>query len=375
MGNIFSFFPDTRVSVSDDGTRIAPNVDRPRHHEPGCVLTINLTTACNLQCKYCYQEHLDRRTLSLQDVQRALKQVSTAACLPLVGIQFFGGEPLLELGLFKEIVSLCECEYPELSFSVVTNGTLLDRDTATFFRMHGISVITSWDGYGRYRVDRSGSDSSMRVLTNILQAAPILGDNLWVRFTVTPDVKDLVAPIRDLSETHIGQFIIKDVSWGGSDMVRTDLRRSKELYRHLAIYYLGEHRRNRDLLLCARGVGFSTILDDLASRKPRQMGCQGGISKLTLTADGEYIPCPRYGGANSNTFGSLSVGLTTEYYQPFRARCCPSACEACFAKPVCGGPCHPDLDHKPPDCSACELVRYRTILAIWLRHQMWKEPC
>lgn len=376
MGNIFRFFPDTRVSVATDGTKIAPNMDRPKHHEPSCVLTLNLTTVCNLQCKYCYQKRLGRRSLSLRDVQRALKQVATASNLPLLSIQFFGGEPLLELGLLKEIVSLCECEYPEISFSVVTNGTLLDSDTATFFKMHGIGVVISWDGYGQYRVDKSGSDSSKRVLTNILQTAPILEDNLWIRFTVTPDIKDLVTPMHYLSESHIKQFIIKDISWAGSDILCADLSRSKELYKRLAIYYLEKNQQKKRFLLCARGVGFSTILDDLNSKQPRELGCQGGISKITLTADGKYIPCSRYDTTNNcNTFGSLSVGLTKDYSQPFHARCHPSECAGCFAKTVCGGPCHPDINHKPPDCNACELIRYRTSLAIWLRHQMWKESC
>jgi uncharacterized protein len=370
MGEQYSFFPATRIILTEDGTRIVPNLTRQKHHEPGSELTVNLTTACNLRCKYCYQEQYDNRSLSLQHVQRALKQFSEVTILPLVSIHFFGGEPLLEFPLMKEIISLCKCKYPGLTFSVVTNGTLLDKDIATFFKTNGINVIVSWDGYGGYRVDSKGRDSSKQVLTNILEAAPILKDKLWVRFTVTPDVKDLVGPICDLSKAQIRQIIVKDVSYEGNNIVRAEIKRQKELYRDLAVYYLKEHQQGRSFLLCARGVGFSTILDDLSITNHRKLGCQGGISKITLTADGDYIPCPRYSKIKSITLGSISVGLKEKYYKPFQAKCCPPACETCFAKPICGGPCHPDSDHKPPDCDICKLIRYRTSLAVWLKHQM-----
>lgn len=98
-------------------------------------LTIVPTLNCNLRCRYCYQKHLDISMSQevckaiINEIERRIKSQN----IEELKVEWYGGEPLLKLGLIKHlsgnIMNLVQ-EY-NLSYeaSLVSNGTLLNSKT------------------------------------------------------------------------------------------------------------------------------------------------------------------------------------------------------------------------------------------------------
>jgi len=107
-----------------------------------------LTTACNLGCAYCYQNVRTERSMSWRVLRRALDLVSSSNH-PNPEINFYGGEPVLELPLIVRAIEYLEKNQTaggRVGTSVFTNGTLLDRGTRRFLARRGIATQISLDG-------------------------------------------------------------------------------------------------------------------------------------------------------------------------------------------------------------------------------------
>ena len=81
-------------------------------------VTLQLTQNCNFRCAYCHYTQNDGGQRTHSDKRMSI-EVAKAAILflrdhsqdtPSVYIGFYGGEPLLEFPLLKEIVAFCEEE-------------------------------------------------------------------------------------------------------------------------------------------------------------------------------------------------------------------------------------------------------------------------
>lgn len=111
---------------------------------------LNITDACNLQCKYCFvEQHPHYMTLrTAQDaVQWLLKNRELKQDNKNIFVNFFGGEPTL---LWDElIVPLVEWvrnnQFP-ISFGMTTNGTLLNEDRLKWMKDNQLGMLLSIDG-------------------------------------------------------------------------------------------------------------------------------------------------------------------------------------------------------------------------------------
>ncbi|MEJ2209623.1 MAG: anaerobic sulfatase maturase [Anaerolineae bacterium] len=132
---------------------------------------------CNLDCTYCF--FLSKELLypssdfrMSDEVLRAyLRQLFDAHQAPEVVVAWQGGEPtLMGLEFFRRSVALAE-EYKRpdqtISYTIQTNGTLLDDEWCAFLREHNFLVGLSLDGpramHDAYRVDKGGRGTYERV--------------------------------------------------------------------------------------------------------------------------------------------------------------------------------------------------------------------
>ncbi len=88
-------------------------------------------------------------------------------------IGFYGGEPLLNFGLIKECVEYIKNKYNgyEVHYGMTTNGSLLDKEKATWLIKHNVSISLSLDGpeeeHNRLRIYRNGKGTFRDVMKNI----------------------------------------------------------------------------------------------------------------------------------------------------------------------------------------------------------------
>ena len=140
------------------------------HHRR--LLTLELTHECNLACEYCcFGKHYSRsrqerrQPMSLDTARHAVARFLSHKP-PVAAIGFYGGEPLLEFKLLKDIVAFAEelggRSGVEMRFSLTTNGTLLSDEKIHYLVAHDFSVVISLDGnkesHDRYRVFKNGAN-------------------------------------------------------------------------------------------------------------------------------------------------------------------------------------------------------------------------
>lgn len=138
------------------------------------------SSLCNLRCRYCFyaDEAQNREQQSMghmsETTARTLIEEGFRWIEPggAVSFAFQGGEPTIAgLPFFEAFAAMARRSCPDgvkLSFSIQTNGTLLDETWAEFFRREGFLVGVSLDGFkdqhNLYRLDAQGGETWNRVV-------------------------------------------------------------------------------------------------------------------------------------------------------------------------------------------------------------------
>ena len=149
-------------------------------------LVFEVTDSCNLRCKYCayaelYNKYDERKNqhLSFDKTKRIIdylvdlwKNNSSDSFIQPMTISFYGGEPLMNYKLIKEIVSYVESirnSNRKFSFSMTTNAVLLDK-YMDFLVEKKFNILISLDGdeYGHsYRINVQGENSFEKIMKNV----------------------------------------------------------------------------------------------------------------------------------------------------------------------------------------------------------------
>lgn len=148
-------------------------------------LVFEVTDACNLRCKYCvfgeFYSGFDQRVsqfLSFSEAKAVIDYLvdlwshnAVAAASSQLCISFYGGEPLLNVPLIRQVVDYVhEIQVPKtITFSMTTNCVLLDR-YMDYLVENDFHLLCSLDGNSRsdaYRIRQDGSPSYDQVFANI----------------------------------------------------------------------------------------------------------------------------------------------------------------------------------------------------------------
>lgn len=103
-------------------------------------LTIAPTLNCNMRCPYCFEDKLNK--VMDDDTQEALlkfvKTKLTTGAYKKFSTSWYGGEPLLKKDIIEylsgEFIKLCDEYHIEYKSEIITNGILLDKDTALMLK-------------------------------------------------------------------------------------------------------------------------------------------------------------------------------------------------------------------------------------------------
>lgn len=172
-GSEFPLFIDIDKSVITykDGVRLdllsyGTDYNDTHNHKPVAVVNqttgakkrknltrirIQLGLKCNYSCSYCMQA-VDREfdvRMTTGDVDVFLNRLDEW-CDGVKEIEFWGGEPLV---YWKKLVPLAEGlrkKYPNVSFKIITNGSLLTEDKVDWLDNLGFGVSISHDGPGQH---------------------------------------------------------------------------------------------------------------------------------------------------------------------------------------------------------------------------------
>lgn len=139
-------------------------------------MILEVTSQCNFRCKYCCYSDCYEYTHGYTDEFMSYETGKKAVDLYLTNyresykrnplsepfIGFYGGEPLLNIKLIKEIIEYIKKEYSDVlvHYNITTNGYILNESIMQFLVDNDFAILISIDGdkkdHDRNRVTRDG---------------------------------------------------------------------------------------------------------------------------------------------------------------------------------------------------------------------------
>ena len=126
------------------------------------ALCLHIAHTCNLNCEYCFASqgkyHGDRALMSFEVGKRAIDfLVENSGSRVNLEVDFFGGEPLMNFDVVKQIVAYARSIEKEKNknfrFTITTNGLLLDSENTEYINREMSNVVLSLDGRKRSTTD------------------------------------------------------------------------------------------------------------------------------------------------------------------------------------------------------------------------------
>lgn len=348
-------------SLKRQGKIFSEDVYRPFAQElaqrPAAVkaLCLHIAHGCNLACKYCFagngEYNSARSLMSFEVGKRAIDfLISQSGTRRNLEVDFFGGEPLLNFGVVKDIVAYARSREKQYNknfrFTLTTNGINLDDEVIDFANKECYNVVLSLDGRkatnDRMRVSRSGLGSYDLVLPNFQKLAEKRGGKgYYIRGTYThynTDFTEDIFHMADLGFTELAMEPVVAPPDADYALKPEDIPEILNQYDKLALEML---KRKKE----GRGFTFYHYMVDLQSGPcvyKRISGCGAGSEYLAVTPTGELYPCHQFVGKEEFRLGTVFDGITNE---EIRSRFKQSNiytrphCDNCFARMYCSGGC------------------------------------
>lgn len=349
------------------------------------ALCLHIAHTCNLNCSYCFASqgkyHGERALMSFDVGKRALDfLIENSGSRRNLEVDFFGGEPLMNFDVVKELVKYARSIEKEKNknfrFTLTTNGVLVDRDVIDFANREMSNVVLSLDGrkevHDRFRVDYSGGGSWDKIVPKFQEFVKARGGkNYYMRGTFThanPDFLEDIKTMLDLSFTELSMEPVVAAEGDPSALTEEDKPIVLKQYEDLAKLMIKRGKEGKPFT-------FYHYMIDLKGGPciyKRISGCGSGTEYMAVTPWGDLYPCHQFVGDEKFKLGDIWKGvLNTEIQNEF-ASCNVYAredCRDCWAKLYCSGGCAANAYHSTGSVRGvykygCDLFRKRMECAI-----------
>lgn len=317
------FFHNDLEIVEHPATEALPHlVDRQMQ-----TMVLQVTQGCNLRCHYCpysQDNHITRqhnsKIMSWETAKKAIDILCEHSMdSEFVTLNFYGGEPLLNIDLIKKsVIYIKENLYgKDLHFALTTNATLMTDDIMKFFNENDFSITISLDGdktsndinrQFAYQPTESVFDVVMEKLCLMKDKYENLYNKLGLNMVLDPSIDfmeydNLLIKYPFLKDISI-DVVIKEDTYLNEKNIWIDSFTEKYTYRIFQGY-----------LRALYGFKFKSDLQYFANNHkifdedvyPAQAGepnisaekitplamCLLGHDKVFVTADGEFYPCEK----------------------------------------------------------------------------------
>ena len=373
------FTPDSMEYASVDVTKREPVIK---------ALCLHIAHDCNLSCRYCFasegEYHGKRELMSFEVGKSALDLlVASSKGRTNLEIDFFGGEPLMNFDVVKELVaygrSLEEKHGKKFRFTLTTNGVLLNDDILEFANKEMDNLVLSIDGrrevHDKMRPHRGGQGSYDEIVPTFIKAANSRDQmNYYVRGTFTHDNLDFSEDVKHLSQLGFKQISVEPVVAPLSEsyaIKKEDIPTILEQYDILAKYMLKMKEEGK-------AFNFFHFMIDLTGGPcilKRISGCGSGIEYLAVAPNGDLYPCHQFVGMPDFLLGNVKTGVENTAVSDKFKKCnvySKKECRNCFAKYYCSGGCAANAYNYTGDINGvydigCTLQRKRVECAIMLK--------
>ncbi len=375
MGKLFT--PDTFEPMADTLKKKTAGVVK--------ALCLHIAHTCNLNCAYCFASqgkyHGERALMSYEVGKQALDfLVANSGNRHNLEVDFFGGEPLMNFDVVKQLVAYArsiEKEYNKnFRFTLTTNGVLIDDDVIDFANKEMSNVVLSLDGrkeaHDRFRVDYAGNGSYDNIVPKFQKlVAARGGKNYYMRGTFTHHNPDFLGDIKQMLDLGFNELSMEPVvcaSGDPSELTEADKKIVLDQYEKLAELMIKRDKEGKPFT-------FYHYMIDLKGGPcvyKRISGCGSGTEYMAVTPWGDLYPCHQFVGDDKYLLGNVFDGVKNTAIQDEFLKCnvySRKECQDCWAKLYCSGGCAANAYHATGSVNGvyeygCDLFRKRMECAI-----------
>lgn len=383
---------DDITALKEQGKLFTPDTFEPiagslKQKTAGVVkaLCLHIAHTCNLNCSYCFASqgkyHGDRAVMSFEVGKQALDfLVANSGSRKNLEVDFFGGEPLMNFQVVKDLVAYARSIEKEkgknFRFTLTTNGLLIDDDVIDFANRECSNVVLSLDGrkeiHDRFRVDYAGNGSWEKIVPKfqkLVQARE--GKNYYMRGTFTHANPDFLEDIKVMLSLGFNELSMEPVVAAEGDpsaLTESDLEIVMDQYEKLAELMIQRRKEGKPFT-------FYHYMIDLTGGPciyKRISGCGSGTEYMAVTPWGDLYPCHQFVGEEKFKLGDIWKGVDNKEIQDDFMACNVYAreeCRTCWARLYCSGGCAANAYHATGSVrgvyeSGCKLFRKRMECAI-----------
>ena len=353
-------------------------------------LCLHVAHDCNLRCQYCFASTgdfgLDRSMMTTDIGEKAVDFIiANSGNRTNCEMDFFGGEPLMNMPVVKHVVSYIRKREIEsgkkFKLTLTTNGVLLNDDNINYLKDNDISLVLSLDGrkevHDKMRPNMAGQGSYEKSLANFKQAvAANNGQNYVLRGTFTAYNLDFMADVLDMvdkgfANVSVEPVVSKDVPYA---LEQEHLPQLFAEYEKLAIEFINRKNTDKDFAF----FHFNMDIHNGPCIAKRLSGCGAGHEYFAVAPNGDLYPCHQFVGRENYLMGNIFDGVKKkEVSADFRNAHVlnKEECSKCWARFFCSGGCHANADlfnnniYQPYEIG-CELQKKRLECALMIQAQL-----
>lgn len=362
--------------------------DLKNRHTDVKALCLHIAHTCNLTCDYCFAAQGnfcgERGLMSLEVGKRAIDfLIENSGKRRNLEVDFFGGEPLMNFEVVKEIVayarSIEKAHDKNFRFTLTTNGMLIDDDVIEFANKECHNVVLSLDGrkevHDVLRKTASGKGSYETIVPKFQKlVASRGGEGYYMRGTFTHNNPDFTEDILHMLDLGFKELSMEPVVCAPEDpyaLTDEDMKIVCEQYEILAKEMIRRKEKGN-------GFTFYHYMIDLTGGPciyKRISGCGSGTEYFAVTPWGDLYPCHQFVGDEKYCVGNIFDGITEKDVVNEFKMCNAYArkeCKDCWARLFCSGGCAANAYHATGSVrgvyeQGCTLFKKRMECAIMIK--------
>jgi uncharacterized protein len=360
------------------------------------AMCLHVAHDCNIRCAYCFASQGDfkgdRSLMPLEVGKKALDLlIEKSGSRRNLEVDFFGGEPLMNLDVVKELVkygrSLEAANNKHFRFTITTNGVLLNDDSIDYINETMDNVVLSLDGRqkvnDKMRYTITGGGTYDVIVPKFQKLVSKRGNkSYYVRGTFTSNNLDFTEDVLHMADLGFSSTSVEPVVAKPEDsyaLREEDVAYINKQYEALAEEMITREENGNPFNF----FHFSIDLKQGPCVNKRVSGCGAGSEYIAVTPEGDIYPCHQFVGDEHFKMGNvmagiLDFGLSTQFKNAHVYN--KEKCKDCWAKFYCSGGCHANAynfngDIYEPYALGCELEKKRIECALYLytKRELLKE--
>ena len=346
---------------------------------PLTTVVLNINTGCNLSCTYCYKEDLDVPSAGKKMTFETAKQsidmlLKESPDQTRYNVVFFGGEPLSNFTLIKDVIAYSEALFWSkgkiVDFSMTTNATLLTKNHIEYFDKHNVGLSVSIDGPKAYHDKNRISVTGQGTYDTVADKAKMLLSSyksrpIGARVTLTTGITDIYTIWDHLFNTlgfsEVGFAPVTSGDISDFNLTPEELADVFTNMKKLGEKYLSAALENKT-------IGFSNLhqlITDIHEGTKKALPCGAGVGMVAVDHEGGLNLCHRFTGSDQPLIGDVKQGLDKPILNDFlnqRLEQSNQGCSTCNIRNLCAGGCYHESyarygDPAKPTFHYCDLMR------------------